>query len=1040
MVKWSLGFILLAVLFQQTHAQDARGFVLSTDRSAYHIVQYNSENGLPQNSVNDLLLDKNHYLWIATQYGLVRFDGQRFRIYNTANTPVLKSNRFYIVTETRDHRILVPSSFEGSVIYRVTADYHIQEDTVCTKLRKKLINFYSNGLFDCDRLIAALSKRGATPGEMDLLGQLFRSKWQWIFNGHEAVIGLQQGYYYVNNQTGEIRQLPGVGAVRTGGNQNTRILPGGILIGGITPQRREFVIGDIFCIACHDGSFLFYKGGRPVSIQTDAADRALFQDMEDPDPTKFFITVKGGRSILRRNNDFYDLRFEDRRLVAKLLFKDLTFLKNEPVYTLQYDSAHNRLFAGTLNAGLWVVTPQLFHPYTFTTTDFNNNIFIAFQFLPGGRLLTSNGVLSLGAEGESRLFARDKKLDGHCIYRTRSGDIWYSRAGQLYRCDSMGTHEQAVDGGKLDTPITGMTEDAANICWISTPNSLLKMKNGKLDYVLRGYPAFIDHRVESLTDISAQTLWIATRNGLFQYDKIAGRLDPRPLLAGVYIRNIYKARDGSLWIGTYGNGYYKYLNGEFRTLPLDPDKYLEAAHTFLEDGKGFFWISTNHGLFRIKKAELDNAASGGGGRPSMYYFDKSYGFRTNEFNGGCSPAVVNDGAGHAYFPSMDGIVGFAPDSCQGELPDGPLILDGLAVDSVDLDYRSSQHIRADFTRIVVQVSTPFYGAAENLHIEYSLGGDTWFPVNRDGQIVINRLPYGNYTLEIRKWNGSEGRKYDAIQVAIKVLPHWYNLPLVWVAGLLVLFVIFIYMRTRFWRSQNLKLQMKVDERTFELEKSTMFKENLLSIIIHDLRSPLHAQDLLVETLYRRHQDLDKDQLGYFLGELQTSSRNIVQFTSDFLIWYDSQQDGFAPKMEPLALAPFIDSILSFYEPAARQKNIRLTREVDDSLVLNTDEHLLAIVLRNLVDNGIKYTSTGSVRVVALSSNGRIHLCVRDTGKGMSPQKLDELMTSEPDIRVGGGHFFGYRFVRDFIRRLGGEFHIESEKEVGTTVTIIFGSA
>jgi signal transduction histidine kinase len=132
--------------------------------------------------------------------------------------------------------------------------------------------------------------------------------------------------------------------------------------------------------------------------------------------------------------------------------------------------------------------------------------------------------------------------------------------------------------------------------------------------------------------------------------------------------------------------------------------------------------------------------------------------------------------------------------------------------------------------------------------------------------------------------------------------------------------------------------------------------------------------------------------------------------------------------------------LAVYEQAARQKGIQLTEEIEDSLELNTDQHLLAIVLRNLVDNALKNTDAGSIRLLALASNGSVRLCVKDTGKGMSPEKLAFLTTTETGVLLkGGGHFFGYRFVRDFISRLGGTFSIESQQGVGTTVTIILST-
>ncbi|TDX02078.1 sensor histidine kinase [Dinghuibacter silviterrae] len=979
MPKWALSLIILLCL------QEARGQDLD-----YNVVQYNSENGLPENSVNDLLLDRNRYLWIATQYGLARFDGQHFRVYNTSNTPVLKSNRVTVLFETKDHRILIPSTFGDSVLYEVTRDYVIRKDTTGARLKRTVVNDHSTGVFDFAGMPVSLA----------------RGHPKWIINEHEAVVAQGHDYFYLNNQTGAITLLPAVA------------------------NARACVIGDLFVLVRPDGAANGFQNGRPVPLTADSLAKAVFRGTEDWPDARFFINIKGGRSIVRRNNDIYDLRIAGGRLTAKRLFRNLSFLQNMAEYTLQYDSTEERLFIGTLNAGLWVVTRHQFHTYAFTTSDANNNIFEAFQWLPGRGFFTSRGILG---PGESRPSTAPDLPNWSCFYKSPDGALWYTRGKHLYRYDLHTRRETEPDTMKLDDCVVSMTGS-----WIATRHSLLVMGQNGLRFVLKR--AFEAHHIEIIADISPTVLWIGTTNGLYAFDKEAGTLEN--VLPKVDARCIYKARDGSLWVGTYGQGYYKYWKGLFRALPLDPEHYLEAAHAFLEDHEGYFWISTNHGLFRIRKAELDSAACGVGYRPLMYYFDKSCGFRTNEFNGGCQPAVVEDGAGHAFFPSMNGIVGFTPDSCRAEMAGGPLLVDGMTVDSVALDCRKNNKIGADFNRIVVQVSTPFYGAPENLHEEYRLVGDTWFPVSSDGSIVINKLPYGAYTLSIRKWNGY---RFDKVHVVFRVLPHWYDEPLVWVVVLVVLFIVILYMRYRFWRLQNLRLQRKVAERTFDLERSTLIKNNLISVIMHDLRSPLHAQDLLIKTLYRQYQRAGGGDLTYILGELQTSSRNVVQFTSDFLVWYHSQQTGFSLMLERVTLQPFVAQILDFHQAAAVQKGIVLGQDIDPTLTLWTDPHLLAIVLRNIVDNAVKYTARGSVRVHASVSGTDVRIRVADTGKGMSPEVLTALVSGDtelvsgdaaPKISSSGGHFLGYRFIRDFIGQLGGDIAIESAYGKGTTVTVV----
>src|ERR1700679_2176276 len=101
-VKVMFFFILIGPLVMAQTNGDHPAFSGMDD---YIVKQYNSENGLPQNSAKDLLLDRNDFLWITTENGLVRFDGQQFLLYNASNTPFLQTNRFGTISETPQREV-----------------------------------------------------------------------------------------------------------------------------------------------------------------------------------------------------------------------------------------------------------------------------------------------------------------------------------------------------------------------------------------------------------------------------------------------------------------------------------------------------------------------------------------------------------------------------------------------------------------------------------------------------------------------------------------------------------------------------------------------------------------------------------------------------------------------------------------------------------------------------------------------------------------------------------------------------------------------
>jgi hypothetical protein len=738
-------------------AQNGGSDLSLADRDNYDIQQYNNENGLPQNSATGLLLDKNDFLWITTQNGLVRFDGRRFRIYDKSNTPAIRSNRFSIIAQSTQGEVLLGSSFDPSEIYKVRPDYTVVVDTARTRIPHKFLHINAKGFFDCTPLFNHYANAGKGI-DTAFLNDLCSSETFMILNDNEMVVRDRlNDWYYLDNVSAEVSKLP---VSFKGGDTHV------------------FVLQGIFCLFSERGEWRFFRQGKEISLQVDKTVSDLIKNISSMGGAGLsrIIGSGGDQVIIRFRNDIYELSLDKDVLRAGLIFHDLKMLDKIIATSFVYDKKSQRLFIATVTTGFIIVTKRLFKTLTFSSTDPLDNAFKAFLLLPNNKILTQNGILDKSNGAGHLLFKKDLRPEGNCFYKARDKSIWICKNKRLHIYDSIFSRELSVDSLPLDSYISCIMEDSRHTVWVSTLTSLLKIEGGKLEYVFKQHPLFVTHNIESMAEVSPTEIWIASRNGIYVYDIATNRFGEKPILPDVYARNIYRARDSSIWVATYGNGFYKYRMGKFIPFPLDPQNYLSTAHTFLEDGFGFFWISTNHGLFRIRKKDLDNFTTGGDGSLYYYYIDKSSGFNTNEFNGGCNPAAQTDDEGNFYFPSLDGIVYFNPDGVHPQMPDRPIFVDDFFVDSLRLDAAKIHAIKPDFQRIIVDITTPFYGLEENLKLEYTLdsAGGKWYPVNRDGRITINTLPHGKYRLSVRKHNGSAENRYAHLLIAFEVQPHWYK--------------------------------------------------------------------------------------------------------------------------------------------------------------------------------------------------------------------------------------------------------------------------
>ena len=1002
----------------------------------YIVNQYNSENGLPQNSAKDLLLDKNGFLWITTEDGLVRFDGRRFRVYNMSNTSFLRTNRFSIISETPRREVLFTSGFDPSVIYKAMPDYRLMIDSHATELRHKLISYHSNGIFDLAPLFGYNTKHNVSPVDTFLLNSILNSNIYWVLNEKEAVVRHVDNWYYLNNSSREMIKLP---------VPPEQPVPRGQ---AVLPEHKEmqqaFFSNGFFGVLREEGKILFFKNGRPAGITIDGSVTAMLKKARAASASGLLIYTKGNLVIAKSGNDIYELIVEKNGLKAKLLFEDLQFLENQSFYSFQYDKGSDRLFVGTQNDGFYVVSKRRFTILAFRTTDPSANIFMASQLLSGERVLTSNGVLDRTGRGRDLVFSEEERIDRHCLFKAADGRIWLSKDKRLRIYDSTFSQKLTEDTLPLESHITAILEASDRAIWISTISTLLKYEYGKLRVVLDRHPLFLEHNIETMAEISPGVIWIGTQDGIYLYHMDGNKVEELPLLAHASTRSIFQARDKSIWIGTYGSGYFKYLGGHFIPLPLDSHKYLAIAHTFAEDNKGFFWIPTNHGLFRIKKNDLESFSADNTRNVFFEYFEKSSGFNANEFNGGCNPASLKDREGNLYFPSLNGIVRFHPDSLRHELPDKDIFINDFLVDSNRQDHKQLTGIKPDFNRIIVDIATPFYGLEDNLQLEYKMDpiGEKWYPVESGGKIIIHRLPHGKYTLRIRKLNGSGEGNFTYVSIPFQVLPHWYNsgwFDLGLAAAFIGLVLVIFRLRTRILLRQNIRLQGKVEERTLELEQSALLKEKLISVIMHDLRSPLFSMSMLINYLNENYKSLDPAEVTEILGQLEESSRGLCQFSTDFLTWYNSQKDGFTIRNEHIALEEFTREIGTFYKDMADRKGISIIYEILPGLVLFSDRNILAIILRNIMDNAVKYTKSGSISVRAEEKDTNILIRVGDTGRGMTRVKTDELLSYTENGSNKLAATFGYRFITELIRKLGGNLGIESEPGKGTVVTLTLRS-
>ena len=238
--------------------------------------------------------------------------------------------------------------------------------------------------------------------------------------------------------------------------------------------------------------------------------------------------------------------------------------------------------------------------------------------------------------------------------------------------------------------------------------------------------------------------------------------------------------------------------------------------------------------------------------------------------------------------------------------------------------------------------------------------------------------------------------------------------------------------------QLLAANKKLEESEEDLRRIVKTKDKLFSIIAHDLRNPFTALIGLTELLNENADSIDTGQLNQYASMINESSHKLLMLIEKLLEWARSQTGKLEPVKAKLHLKSLADDVMKIYLTQAETKGIRLKNEIPDNIFIFADQEILAIIIRNLISNGIKYTrKDGNVTLTSHEESGKTVMIVSDTGIGMSQGQLDKLFKIGETFTTEGtgneaGTGLGLVICKEFIEILGGTISVKSIAEQGTS--------
>jgi signal transduction histidine kinase len=1012
----------------------------------YHIQFFTTENGLPSNGIKGLQYDEQTgFLWIATEAGITRYNGTDFKTFSRTNTPGLYSERMLFLLKTRDGRLYTSDEVGNLFFIMQNQPQFIGQ----VRVDARPTTFRLIGLAASSDLFRQSSEKPPADFGFDFTSEQLipLSEHRILFTHRDAL------YDY-----------------RMGGSQPGFLLP---LASG---SKICYLNGKLFAFSPKDGFCRIYLDSlrkEPVTLSGDKETTAV-ADRKAVNPGRTFIPSadtqlfweNGMRHpILISGSDAWIVEEEEGVLVRRSICTALP-AGFRPSYA-KYDSATGLLFLGTESKGFLVIRKNLVLPIKHPAATLNLITACYSQVgLPGGAILTSQGTVfsqpSIAPSDDKAGTPTGIPPDIHLpirgafnnfVYTAPDGVLWYSQNDSVYSYSYRTGHTLAMLAG-AGSITDGFVRSEGHI-YIANAIGIGMVHGDSIDYQYRYPKSDINSNVPfSMVEMSPGLIAIATCKGLFRFNILSHQVDTLWTLPGICVRALWKYK-GYLFIGTYGRGIYLLKDGEIKHIPGDKNGYLQYAHCFIPDKQGYCWISTNKGLFRTSPEDLTEAFDKNSREVYYRYYGRPDGMEMTELNGGCTPCALPLNDTTLSFPSMDGLVWVDPTLPVTGSSEGSIYIDDFMADlqPVNITSLMKPDLPAGTRDLSFSLGYPAWVTRENLYIDYKLE-----PYSKDWQAVdiennpklrFSNLPSGSYHLQLRMLNGN-GNRYSFATCNFYIIPHWYQQLWFWVFCLCLLSAIIggiVRWRTFQFHTRQSRLETQIAEKTRELqaknqelEKTDHIKTRLISIISHDLVTPLRFLHLTGKSLIEKKQGLTEGLQQEMIAEMATTSKELELLSTNILNWIKYRNEDRRLAKETFNLHELVSQLFSIFNAMARQKNIRLINGIDEELSLYQFIDPVKIVLYNLILNGINFTSEGYIQISCLGSRAGITIFIEDTGVGMTQEQINNIManhfiisSANVDNRKGNG--LGYLIIKDLLKIVRGNLTIQSEKDKGTRVMV-----
>jgi ligand-binding sensor domain-containing protein/signal transduction histidine kinase len=964
------------------------------------------DDGLPSARIYAVARTSDGYLWLATHKGLVRFDGIRFVVFDTSNTPGMKDDRTSCLLVDRRGDLWAGTS-GGALLKRTGRVFQAQDlgaalpsRTASTMAAGKVnamtedhqgalwLAIEGGGLlrFHNGQTVAFSTSSGLPSLDVRIVlcdsgGRLW------------AVAGGQLGLF----EGGRWRAAGGLALQAQTVRTISPARDGGLWVatGTVSPLGSR----DLLVYKFKEGEWSAQLEPYPWPKGSQQFRRlALFEDRSGC----VWCATAGG------------LFFRSPAGSWQRLLSDAPWGQVEIVCLAEDEDG--LLWMGTRTTGLLQVKKRQAMTLSLPANASQRAVLTVRASMDGSVWCGTDGagIFRWQADQIAHFGPEQGLTNSHvgALLEDRHTNLWAGTDGGLFR--RVGDRFEPAPGPPaLREPILALLEDRQGNLWTGGRTGVVRL-NTEGGRFFGAKEDLFGGAIRALAEDHDGRIWVGPNGPLYWLDGEkfhCCRVPQEPYLQGICALHCDTA--GTLWIGTDLAGLLRFRAGQFdQWLWWEdglPSNHLTAI---LEDDQGDLWMSSENGIFSFSKQTLDRYRRGSTPRLRPTRLTVAEGLTHKICSGVGQPAACKSADGRLWFPNGPALAVFDPTTIPRTARVWPPLIEGASVDGVPASLvPAGLRVRSGARRIEFQYSSPNVLAPERIRFRFRLDGleKEWVDPGSRREASYSQLRPGRYRFQVMASGPDDAWQEGGGGLPVEILPRFWERRSFQLAAALALLALTAGVALALERSRSRRRLQRLElQRTLDAERQRIARD-----IHDDLGSGLTEIILLSDSLDESIQPTPADQK--MVGEISARARSLTR-AMDEVVWAINPRND--------TLEGFLTYFGKFTQDYLTRAELRcrwnVPVEVPELPLAAEMRHNLYLACKEALHNVVKHAGASEVSVRLDLTEAGFTLAIEDNGRGFAAALLPARGNGLPNMRQR-------------LKELDGDCRIESSPGGGTRV-------